>query len=377
MTGISGELIVLPWNSNLETGIAEIDAQHKALVNLLNKLASTLIDDNRFEIDSVFDELAAYAEYHFQTEEEVWTRYFGEDDWAIVHHKSHVAFMPKVIEIQQNNTHESMHVVIEKVVKFLIRWLILHIIDRDRRMAIVVEGINSGMSLAEAKAAANERMNNSFDILIETLLSMHDALSFRTLELMRERLQREAVENELRQANQRLETLAITDVLTGLYNRLHFNEVFEQELRRARRSGLPLAILMVDLDCFKQLNDHYGHAQGDHALAAIGATIKQLCRRPGDFGFRLGGEEFCIIVSDVENAEQIHSFAEIFRTAVSSLKIPNALSGVASVLTVSVGAVLVTAVAAEEDGKAIMKLVDDNLYEAKRSGRNRVVFSRM
>ena len=292
------------------------------------------------------------------------------------HHESHVAFMPQLREIQLNNTHEPFRVVVEKIMKFLIRWLAFHIIESDRRMAIVVDELNSGMELAEAKIAASERMSGSFRILIDTVLAMYDVLSSTTLELMRERLHREAVENKLRQANQRLETLAITDPLTGLNNRRHFNDVFAQELRRAKRDGLPLALMLIDLDYFKRLNDHYGHAQGDQALAALGTSVKRLCRRPGDFSFRLGGEEFCIIVSQEENAEQIQSFAEMFRRAISNLKIPNALSEASSVLTVSVGAVLVPVVL-EQEGEAIMKIADENLYEAKRLGRDRVIFSSM
>ncbi len=191
---ISKEFEVFPWNRNFETRITEIDEQHKELVRLLNKLAGTLIDDNNLEINRVFDELAHYAEFHFQAEERIWIKYFGHDSWVESHQMSHTGFLPKIIEIKEQDLNGPLRDAIEKIVKFLIRWLAFHIIDNDRRMAIVIENIEAGKTLPEAKIAADERMSGSIRVLIDTVLTMYDGLSSRTLELMRERVQREEAE---------------------------------------------------------------------------------------------------------------------------------------------------------------------------------------
>lgn len=366
------DLEVFPWSSNFETGIAEIDLQHRELVRLLNKLGVTLIDDDNFAINSVFEELVHYAEYHFQTEERIWSRSLGEDDWLISHRKSHADFLPHIADIRACSHDVPLRGVVEKIVKFLIGWLAFHIIDSDRRMAIVVEGVESGKRLPEAKQAADERMSGSFRILIDTILAMYDGLSSRTLELMRERIQREEVEQQLRDANRKLETLAITDVLTGLHNRRHFDEIFSHELRRAKRDGSSLALLLLDIDYFKRLNDSYGHAQGDRALTAVGSCIRQLCQRPGDFCFRLGGEEFAVLVSNASSVAQARAFSEKLRQAIMELQIPNVASDVQPFLTISIGVVFVAAIAGETP-EVLTKMADDNLYQAKQQGRNRVI----
>lgn len=368
------ELEVFPWSSNFETGIAEIDLQHRELVRLLNKLAVTLIDDDNSAINSVFEELVHYADYHFQTEERIWSRSLGEDDWLVSHRKSHADFLPRIADIRACSPDVPLRGIVERVVKFLIGWLAFHIIDSDRRMAIAVEGVESGNSLPEAKRAADERMSGSFRILIDTILAMYDGLSSRTLELMRERIQREEVEQRLREANRKLETLAITDVLTGLHNRRHFDEIFPRELRRAKRDGSPLALLFLDIDYFKRLNDSYGHAQGDRALAAVGGSIRQSCQRPGDFCFRLGGEEFAVIISNASSAEQVRAFSERLRQEMMELRIPNVSSDLLPFLTISIG-VLFVPVIAGQTVEALIKMADDNLYKAKHQGRNRVVIS--
>jgi diguanylate cyclase (GGDEF)-like protein/hemerythrin-like metal-binding protein len=365
---------VFPWNDNFETGITEIDTQHKQLVSLLNKLASTLVDDDNIEISKVFDELTQYAQYHFRTEEQIWGEYFGQDSWLTSHQQSHVDFLPSVIEIEESDTNMPLRHAVERVVKFLIRWLAMHIIASDRRMAFVVTGMDNGLSKSEAKVIADEKMSGSFSILIDTIMDMYDGLSLRTLELMRERLHRQAVEIKLREANQQLEVLATTDVLTGLHNRRYFNDVFAQELRRAKRNATSLALIIIDLDYFKKLNDDHGHSQGDFALAAVGACINELCRRAGDFGFRFGGEEFCILVTGKEAIKQIHEFSERLRKSVINLQISNSSSDAHHFLTVSIGATLVSPVN-DQSAESIINYADKNLYEAKRLGRNRCVIT--
>ena len=122
---------VFPWNRNFETGHAVIDRQHRKLVDLLNALAKTLINNEPIHINRAFDELAAYADQHFDTEDAIWLESFGDDAWLKAHRKSHASFMPKVLEMKQQEVRKPLPEVVEEIIKFLIRWLAFHIIDND------------------------------------------------------------------------------------------------------------------------------------------------------------------------------------------------------------------------------------------------------
>lgn len=362
---------VFPWNENFETGIAIIDEQHRELVDLLNQLSNTLVSGDTPELERTFDKLAAYAKLHFDTEEEVWTPYFGDDPWLKDHQENHAAFIPSVNELKQEQVNKPLREVVEHIIKFLIRWLAFHIIDNDRRMAVVVRNMESGHSLDEAKDISEEQMEGATRVLIDTVLNMYDGLSSRTLELMRERVERRKAEEQLRLVNRDLEILAITDQLTGLFNRRYFDEVFRHELGRAKRERRNLTFIMVDIDFFKLLNDHYGHLQGDAALKKLGNRLSELCRRPGDYAFRLGGEEFGLIITD-QSSEHGKEFAEKIRAAIEALSIPNEPSKIADHLTVSIGVVSKVPQSADTTDSYIGH-ADRRLYRAKELGRNRVV----
>lgn len=371
---------VFPWNKNFETGITIIDEQHKKLVSLLNKLAETLTRNNQVEISRVFDELAEYANFHFETEETIWVTYFDDDSWLSSHQLAHATFLPKILELKEQNTNKPVVEVIECIVKFLIRWLAFHIIDNDKRMVFVVHNMNKGLSFEEAKVAADRKMNGSIRVLIEAVLAMYDGLSSRTLDLMRERHERQKIEEELheanfqlRAANIRLEELAITDQLTGLFNRRHFHNIFKRELKRASREKAFLTLIILDIDFFKKLNDNYGHSEGDRVLAQVSNKLIDLCQRPGDYPFRLGGEEFGILAANLESQGAIE-FAEIVRKGIEALNIPHKYSDVTEILTVSIGAVsMIPNVTDTMDD--YMSIADTRLYKAKNLGRNRVIFS--
>ena len=202
---------VFPWNDNLDTGIEVVDKQHKKLVGLINMLANTLVRGDQVEVSRVFDELAEYANHHFETEEEIWAEYFVQDSWFESHQLSHASFLPKVLEIKDHGLDKPLRDVIEGVLKFLIRWLAFHIIDNDKRMAIVIENIDVGKSIDEAKIIADKKMSGSIRLLIDTVLTMYDGLSSRTLDLMRERIERKKAEDDLLEANKKLEELARQD----------------------------------------------------------------------------------------------------------------------------------------------------------------------
>lgn len=168
-----------------------------------------------------------------------------------------------------------------------------------------------------------------------------------------------------------LELLANIDGLTEMPNRRQFNTVFEAEWRRSRRNGLPLAIAVVDVDCFKQYNDHYGHAEGDRVLQALGRHLQLAAKRPGDLAARIGGEEFVLIMpgTDVEHALKV---SEALRRQIEALGIKHEFSEVKPFITISIG--LATSVeAAIDSADMLFRRADERLYKAKGLGRNQVV----
>ncbi|MDA8382889.1 MAG: diguanylate cyclase [Betaproteobacteria bacterium] len=165
-----------------------------------------------------------------------------------------------------------------------------------------------------------------------------------------------------------LEYLATTDELTGIANRRRFMALAQREFERSRRYGRSLALLMLDVDFFKGVNDTYGHAAGDVALAAVTQAIQEKLRGADAFG-RLGGEEFAVLLAETD-ATGACELAERLRAAVEGLAIPN--DGETIRLTISIG---VAEINGDEDVEQLLRRADLALYGAKKSGRNRVVAS--
>ena len=168
------------------------------------------------------------------------------------------------------------------------------------------------------------------------------------------------------------EKLSITDALTQLYNRRHFNHILTQEISRATRNKSILCFIILDVDYFKKYNDSYGHKAGDEALIAVAKSISRLLNRGGDFAFRLGGEEFGAIFSS-ENEESALIFANLIRADIEALNIQHSNSEVSKHLTVSIGLLVVDFEATGIDEDAFFTIADNALYIAKDNGRNRVV----
>lgn len=168
------------------------------------------------------------------------------------------------------------------------------------------------------------------------------------------------------------EKLAVTDGLTALYNRRYFNEILAREINRATRDKSILSFCMMDIDYFKKYNDAYGHQGGDDVLISVAHTIRDSFHRGGDFAFRLGGEEFGVLFSGV-NQEKALEFAQQIRANVEALSIPHSYSLANKYLTISLGLLVVDFSLESVDSNGFYSMADQALYEAKESGRNRVV----
>jgi diguanylate cyclase (GGDEF)-like protein len=178
------------------------------------------------------------------------------------------------------------------------------------------------------------------------------------------------IHNQLRlkRRNDLLERCANQDSLTDVANRRCFDLTLDAEWRRALRDGQQLALVMVDVDCFKQFNDLYGHREGDHCLRRVASALSRTLTRPGDVLARYGGEEFAAILpgTDLEGA---HWMGERLRQAVAELNIPLQRPDGARQVTISVGCASMHP-SANLTCYTLLQNADDRLYLAKHSGRN-------
>ncbi|HEX4870145.1 MAG TPA: diguanylate cyclase [Moraxellaceae bacterium] len=178
---------------------------------------------------------------------------------------------------------------------------------------------------------------------------------------------------ELDLFSEELERLSCEDGLTGLANRRHFNETFQQEWERARREVQPLALVFVDVDHFKPFNDTYGHLEGDAVLGRVGMALRECLRRPGDLAARYGGEEFVLLLPGtpaggaLEVARQAHQ-------AIADLGIPHRASGAATHVTASLGVAAVVPGAGMRSVD-LLAAADAATYAAKGAGRNRIMLA--
>lgn len=165
--------------------------------------------------------------------------------------------------------------------------------------------------------------------------------------------------------------MASRDGLTGIGNRRAFDEHMDKIWYQAGREHTSVALLMVDIDCFKAYNDYYGHQAGDECLKHVARALAHCARRPLDFTARYGGEEFAIILYDVRRNE-IDDLARRIQSSIAKLALKHPASPIAPQLTVSIGIACVVP-DASRSRFGFIQLADEALYEAKGSGRNRTV----
>jgi diguanylate cyclase (GGDEF)-like protein len=182
--------------------------------------------------------------------------------------------------------------------------------------------------------------------------------------------ERDAYAAALERANEKLAELSETDELTGLANRRQFDRRLRDEWPRAKRSGEPLALLMVDVDHFKRFNDRYGHPEGDACLVKVAQALRRSVHRPADVAARYGGEEFKVLLPQT-NAEQARVVGMRCLRAVDACAIPHEDSPVAPIVTVSIG-VAVAQPGSHDDVETMVRRADEVLYRAKAKGRHRV-----
>lgn len=220
--------------------------------------------------------------------------------------------------------------------------------------AIILLLIFQSAILLRHREDAEARLSHSSFLLQELTIELKQKNDRLQLEIAR----RKAMEEQL-------EKLAVTDQLTGINNRRKFDEILNQHIRQELRYPRGLALLMLDIDHFKEVNDHHGHATGDEVLKELAQLISSSKREADDF-FRVGGEEFCLITFN-NNAGNLQTTAEKLRLLVAEHAFPKA-----GQLTVSIG---ITRFLPTDGYDQLFKRADDALYVAKQTGRNKVVIA--
>jgi diguanylate cyclase (GGDEF)-like protein/PAS domain S-box-containing protein len=239
------------------------------------------------------------------------------------------------------------------------------------RMASVVQELHSGAE--EALVECRARKRNGDYIWVEDNLRVYrdpdTGLRSRILNSMRDISERKRAEQKLQEAYSAVEALAVTDGLTGLANRRHFDQYLLTEWRRSERDHAPISLLMIDADFFKLYNDDCGHPRGDNCLKQIAEAIQDVVSRQGDLIARFGGDEFAVILPNTGNEGAMQVARDICES-MSNRKLPHS-GNPCGIVTVSAGC----ATMAPSFGQHVVKLIelaDQALYNAKKSGRNRV-----
>ncbi|MDD2829374.1 MAG: diguanylate cyclase [Sulfuricurvum sp.] len=355
-----GSLLPLTELSSINT------AYHHELESSVYRWKEGLIDDNTLAtnitlgLQHVDQMWGSYLSHHKRPEElpylrytenqmEIMGRYFEEIRSLVGEHTSKSAI--SIVRLSDNTT--SIHTTISRLISYEISSA------KYERSILLTHHENSLKQLAVI-----------LGIILTGVLGFAWRI-FTQIEIQQQQLVEST--NALKHVNIKLEQASYTDSLTGIFNRRYFNLVYEREFKRAVRGGKSITFMMVDIDFFKQYNDTYGHLQGDIALKNVAHVLKTSLLRPGDFVFRLGGEEFGILITDTDcpNARQM---AERIRFNVESLGMEHKANKLTATVTISIGAIC--AIPTESmNNEALLHSADTNLYAAKERGRNKVIFT--
>jgi hemerythrin len=371
------------WGEEFYTGIGMVDEQHHALVNLFNKLSESLTEgqwSSEAAVQLAFSQLMDYTKYHFLVEASLMQRKGVDQRHVVLHLKLHDEFSEQVRAMW--SARAALSNPAEVFLSFLTAWLCLHVLGVDQSLARQLALIKGGETAQQAFEIERLRpVDKSADAMIKALRNTYHVVSRLSLELMsanrflEERVAARTVElqhaNEaLLVANQKLEVYSQTDGLLGIANRTCFDARLNDEWNRGIREQSPIGLLMIDVDFFKNYNDHYGHLAGDACLQAIARAAASKMVRAVDLLARYGGEEFVVVLPNTATPGA-HKVALGICEAVSDLNLPHSTSTVADHVTVSIGVVSVLPDRQSASSQAVAA-ADAALYSAKQQGRNRV-----
>lgn len=375
------------WGKCYETGLPTVDQQHHALVDLINHYGELLTIGQGVsskDMETVLQELTAYAHYHFDEEELLMSqagldqRHFG------LHKRVHDDFLQEVtlmkagLDLGQTKA--------EHLLKFLTYWLAYHILGTDQSMARQMAAVAAGQSAQQAYLIDQEVQEGATEPLLLALNGLFQQINQRNRELrkLNQSLEAKVAERTLAlsQANAMLKQLAMTDLLTSLPNRRLLDDRLRLVMAASQRCGRYGALMFIDLDNFKPLNDSHGHEVGDLLLIEVARRMTS-CVRQIDSVARVGGDEFVVLLGELDNDKdcseaQALSVAEKIRSSLAEtyvLRVKH--EDLADVIvthhcTASIGVRVFCGL--EEAQEDILKEADAAMYRAKEGGRNRVQF---
>lgn len=240
---------------------------------------------------------------------------------------------------------------------------------------VVHQGMVIGVICLENSQTSGAFTSKRLELLgilaAQAAISIENSLLYANLEqrVQERTLALSLATEKLKSANEALEKLTLTDVLTQVSNKRHFQQVYEKEWKRAMRSGNALTLMLIDIDCFKLYNDTYGHLEGDRCLKAVAGALGRVANRPGDLLARFGGEEFVILLPNVD-LDDAALIASRLVEHVRELDIPHKSSVADRIVTISLGLAQIAPQQGIEPSDLI-EAADQALYRAKTGGRNR------
>jgi diguanylate cyclase (GGDEF)-like protein len=263
------------------------------------------------------------------------------------------------------------------------RWLVKPIVGLSQASQQIAQGdfsrqvqspgIRELSTLAASFTQMSQEIQQSRQQLEDYSRSLEQKVSQRTQALQQEVQQRLAAETALQAANQELQRLAYLDGLTQIPNRRQFDERLDQEWRKMQRDQMPLALILCDVDYFKQYNDAYGHQAGDDCLRHVAKAITTVARRPADLAARYGGEEFVVLLPNTPLTGAV-AVAKVMQAEIKALQLPHQDSEVAPDVTMSFGVSCL--IPSDCQGpEQLLQQVDQALYQAKTAGRNQIAVS--
>lgn len=357
------------WNKNFETDIKSIDEQHHHLVDLINTFSDLVTNQEVHEVDVVmlFTELNEYTHYHFKEEEKLMKEAGLHPNYIESHEAIHEGFI-RQLSLMKNTMQLGSRDDWLILLDFLYQWLGHHILGQDQSIARQISIIKKGQSPESAMEQEKAKLaKDNIDPLLQSLRSMLELLAKQNVEMkdLNAQLEVRVKERtrELEEAYKKLEVISLTDALTGLPNRRYALMMLKDFWEESGVSGKALSCMMVDADYFKEVNDNWGHDEGDKVLCELARTLKNNARND-DYVCRLGGDEFFIICPNT-NLEGCQLLANQLLEKVKTLKVSVGNSHWRSSISIGVAYKSLEMESLEE----LIKVSDESVYLAKQAGK--------
>lgn len=360
--------VIFQWDKSFLTSIMSVDEQHQRLVDLINNLGDRVVSMSKIPPQEFLDLVGAietYAKYHFRDEERLIEEKALDSRYLRKQELAHQYFLVE-LKAFQGSFSTTIEDQAQRLLVFLITWLTFHILEVDQSISRQLDYLAQGLSAQEAHDKDTDKIHVGSKSLVGAMNKLLEIVSDKNKEL--ERLNSSlAAEvdrktHDLQLANEQLKELSVHDELTGLQNRRFATLDLEQRFSEYRRYARGFAVLLIDADHFKEVNDRFGHPVGDLVLKSISSHLREATRR-SDIVCRLGGDEFLIIAPDTDFAQALELARKVIETAQPVLSDANEVIWDGSL---SVGTAEVTPEIAHQE--ELISRADKAMYLSKRRG---------